>query len=83
MTDNKTAFKAHLLFGFLLSGLMSLLVSCISTARAIGFMTVMDAPGGFVGVWLQAWLASWMVAFPAVLIVAPFVRRIVARVFAP
>ena len=81
MTNRSTALKAHLLFGFLLSGLMSLLVSGISTARAIGFMTVADAPGHFAGSWMQAWGFSWPVAFMAVLVVAPFVRKIVNRVY--
>ena len=83
MTDRSKAFKAHLLFGFLLSGLMSLMVSGISTARAIGFASVADAPSDFADLWLQAWLASWAVAFPAVLLVAPIVRKIVGRIYPP
>lgn len=63
---------AHILFGFILSGLMSLMVSGMSTALASG----LDA--GFPGRWIVgAWLPSWTVAFPAVLIVAPITRRLV------
>lgn len=62
---------APALFGLILSGLMSLLVSGISTYRAIG----LDA--GFVGLWTSAWLTAWLVAFPVVLIVAPLARRTV------
>lgn len=64
---------APLLFGLILSGLMSLLVSGISTWRAVGF-----GPG-FGGLWLGAWLTAWLVAFPTVLGVAPLTRRLVAR----
>ena len=62
---------APALFGLILSGLMSLLVSGISTYRAIG----LDA--GFVGLWTSAWLTAWLVAFPVVLVVAPLARRTV------
>lgn len=61
-------------FGLLLSGLMSLLVSGVSTALAAGL-----GPG-FPGAWVRAWLPSWAIAFPAVLIVAPLVRRTLARI---
>lgn len=65
---------APILFGFLLSGFMSFLVSGISSARALGFSAEAAAA------WLPtAWLFSWAVAFPAVLVAAPMVRRIVAR----
>jgi hypothetical protein len=68
---------APILFGLLLSGFMSLIVSGIATARAIGLS---DA---FVFKWITAWLGAWLVAFPAVLVVAPIVRRIVAQVTVP
>jgi hypothetical protein len=63
---------APALFGLILSGLMSLLVSGISTYRAVGFVD------GYAGLWLGAWLAAWLVAFPVVLVVAPLARRTVA-----
>lgn len=62
------------LFGLILSGLMSLLVSGISTFRAVGF----EPP--FVGLWTGAWLTAWLVAFPVVLVVAPLARRAVQLV---
>jgi hypothetical protein len=68
---------APFVFGFILSGLMSFLVSGISTLRAVGPVT------GFPTLWLFAWLSSWMVAFPAVLVVAPMTRRLVARLVKP
>lgn len=68
---------APYLFGFILSGLMSFLVSGIATIRAIGMVP------GILGFWIEAWLPSWFVAFPVVLVVAPFTRRIVARLVRP
>lgn len=60
-----------LLFGFILSGLMSLVVSGISTLRING-------PGpAFAGLWAGAWLTAWLFAFPIVLLAAPFARRVV------
>ena len=64
---------APALFGLVLSGLMSWLVSGISTYRAVG------ADPGFVGLWTGAWLSAWLVAFPVVLFVAPIARRPVER----
>jgi membrane protease YdiL (CAAX protease family) len=63
---------APALFGLILSGLMSLLVSGISTYRAVGFSE------SYVGVWVSAWLTAWLVAFPVMLVVAPLARRTVA-----
>ena len=64
---------APALFGFILSGLMSLLVSAISTLRAA-------APGAdWLPLWMGAWLTAWAIAFPVVLVVAPLTRRIVHR----
>lgn len=64
-------------FGFLLSGMMSFLVSGIATARAIGLSEA------FLANWLSSWLASWVIAFPSVLVVAPFVRKIIGRIVRP
>ena len=58
-----------LVFGLILSGLMSCLVSGIATLRALGPVA------GFLGLWLQAWLGSWLVAFPTVLMAAPLARQ--------
>jgi ABC-type thiamin/hydroxymethylpyrimidine transport system permease subunit len=68
---------APILFGFFLSGLMSLMVSGIATARAAGLSDL------FVYKWLTAWLGSWLVAFPVVLVVAPIVRRLVGKLVEP
>jgi hypothetical protein len=51
--------------------MMSLIVSGIATFRNAGLVD------GFLGMWVNAWLPSWLVAFPIVLVVAPFARRVV------
>ncbi len=58
-------------FGFVLSLLMSFLVSGISTFRTAGLADQ------FMALWLGAWLPSWLIAFPVALVVAPVTRRIV------
>lgn len=68
---------APLLFALLLSGMMSLLISGVSTWRAIGL-----GPA-FAAGWAGAWLVAWPIAFPAVLLVAPLARRAVERLVAP
>ncbi len=64
---------APVLFGFVLSCLMSFVVSGISTFRNAGLVD------GFFGYWIGAWLPSWFIAFPIVLVVGPVARRIVGR----
>ena len=64
---------APYLFALILSGLMSLIVSGIATARVLGW-----SPAE----WMESWLSSWLVAFPSVLVVAPIARRLVARLTA-
>ena len=61
-------------FGFLLSGLMSCIVSGLSMAIASGIH------GGFFLRWMSAWVPSWSIAFPSILLVAPIVRRILKRI---
>lgn len=60
-----------ILFGAILSGLMSLLVSGISTFRVTGWGTT------FLDDWGNAWLAAWPIAFPVVMLAAPLTRKIV------
>ena len=64
------AFFEPIVFGLLLSGLMSLVVSGIATWNALGFVA------DFKPRWLESWLFAWAVAFPSVLVIAPLVRRI-------
>ena len=67
---------APALFGFILSGLMSLLVSGIATVRTVGWSP------SFPATWAGAWLTAWVIAFPVVLVVAPLARRFVQRLVA-
>lgn len=62
---------APVLSGFILSGLMSLLVSGITSYRALGVTP------GLLTMWPSAWLTAWLVAFPVVLVIAPLTRRVV------
>ena len=64
---------APVLFGLVLSGLMSLLVSGIATFRATGLTPE------FAGLWTGAWLTAWLFAFPVVLLAAPLARGFVER----
>jgi hypothetical protein len=65
-----------LLFGFFLSGLMSLLVAGIATLRAAG------VGPGFLPLWAGSWLTAWLFAFPTVLLVSPLARRLVRSLLA-
>lgn len=64
---------SQFLFGFILSGLMSCIVSGLSTFRALGLVA------HFPALWAGNWAASWALAFPTVLVVAPITRRLVGR----
>ncbi len=67
---------APVAFGFILSGLMSFIVSGIATFRSAGLVE------GFASLWIGSWLPSWMIAFPIVLVAAPVTRRLVAFIVA-
>lgn len=60
-----------------LSFLMTNVVSGIATWRAVGLVP------NFLHLWMTAWALSWLVAFPAVLIMLPVSRRIVAALVHP
>lgn len=55
---------------FFLSLVMSGIVSFISTVKALGFSWLLVSP------WLTSWGISWAIAFPAVLFVLPFARKL-------
>ena len=65
---------APYVFAFLLSGFMTFIVSGISTLVAIG------PAAHFVLLWGRAWITAWVIAFPALLLVRPFVTRLVERI---
>lgn len=67
---------APVLFGALLSAVMVAIVSAFVLATSRGFHP------GFAAQWLKSCMTTWPVAFPTVLVVAPWVRRVVGRVTA-
>ncbi|MDQ0509536.1 DUF2798 domain-containing protein [Ancylobacter amanitiformis] len=76
-SPSRTSFKlparyAGIVLPFVLSVLMTFVVSAIATLRSLG-------PGpDFLTTWPGAWGLSWLVAFPTLLMVLPLVRRIVS-----
>ena len=61
---------APIVMPFLLSLLMTCLVSLISTTRSFGFTQEL------LRLWPGSWALSWLVAFPVTLLVLPIVRRV-------
>jgi nucleoside permease NupC len=68
------AWTQPVLFALLTTGFASSMVAGIATYRAIGL------PPDFLMRWAAAWLWSWPVAFPARYVIAPHVRRLLARI---
>lgn len=70
------AMKAQkLLFLLILSGMMSFIVSGISTFK------VVELNHHFLSLWVSAWIIAWILAFPSVLICAPIAQKLVDIVF--
>ena len=63
---------AGIVMPFLLSLLMTCVVSLISTLKSIGW------GAHFLQIWPGAWALSWLIAFPVLLLVLPVVRRLTA-----
>ena len=57
---------------FVLSGIMSLLVTGVATLKGFGPVS------NFAKLWMGAWAVSWPVAFPTAVLALPLARRIVA-----
>ncbi len=68
---------APLLFGLLVSGAMSFVVSGLSTWMATG------GSDAFLLQWLRAWFTAWLLAFPLVSVIAPLARRLADRLTGP
>lgn len=61
---------ASIVMPFLLSILMTCIVSMISTFNGL-------APDqDFIELWLASWCLSWVVAFPTLILVLPFVKKL-------
>lgn len=67
---------APIVFGALLSAIMVAIVS------AFVLVTTQGLHPGFAMQWLKSCATTWPVAFVAVTLIAPWVRRVVARVTA-
>ena len=68
-----SARYSNLLFGGMLSMIMVTIIS-----GAVVFVT--RGPGsGFLMHWVKGFATAWPIAFPTVLVVAPFVRKIVTK----
>ena len=67
---------APIVFGAVLSAVMVAIVSAAVIAINQGIHD------GFLWLWLRSGLSTWLIAFPTVTLVAPLVRRVVARVTA-
>lgn len=67
---------SNLLFGGLLSIIMVTVIS-----GAVVLVTQGVGPD-FPGQWFKGFATAWPIAFPTVLVVAPFVRKIVAKLTA-
>ena len=61
---------APIVMPFLLSLLMTCLVSLIATVRSVGVTP------DLLRLWPGSWALSWLVAFPVTLLVLPLVRRL-------
>jgi hypothetical protein len=64
---------APILFGALLSGIMVTIVSAFVLVQSQGIQP------GFAMKWLQSCITTWPVAFVSVTVLAPWVRKLVAR----
>lgn len=61
---------AAVVMPFLLSIVMTSVISLVSTVRGVGWVP------GLVSLWLGSWGISWMIAFPTLLAVLPLVRKL-------
>jgi hypothetical protein len=65
---------SNLLFGGMLSMIMVTIISGAVTLINQGY------DPQFFARWFRGFITAWPVAFPSVLVVAPFVRRVVDRI---
>jgi Protein of unknown function (DUF2798) len=76
-TSKKLPAKyAMVVLPLILSVIMTFIISGVSTLRGVGLSPL------FAATWMSAWGLSWLVAFPTLLVVLPFVRRVVGMVVA-
>jgi hypothetical protein len=68
---------APLVTAFLLSLLMTCVVSLIATIRSVGLSSAA------LSLWPGNWAMSWLVAFPLILVVMPVVKRLSSALLDP
>ncbi len=68
---------AGVLMPFVLSILMTFVVSGVATVKNLGLTP------GFMHNWMSAWALSWIIAFPTLLGALPVTRRIVRALIQP
>jgi len=64
----------HYVQTLMLSGLMSLIMSFAISLINLGFVD------GFLHMWMKAWLLAYAIAFPTLLTIFPFVRKLAVKI---
>lgn len=64
----------HQVQALLLSGFMSFIMSGAITYINLGLID------GFVAIWLKAWILAYIIAFPTILLVFPFARKLALKI---
>jgi hypothetical protein len=64
----------HQVQALLLSGFMSFIMSGAITLINLGYVDQ------FIGIWLHAWVVAYAIAFPTILLVFPFARKLAMRI---
>jgi hypothetical protein len=59
---------------FLLSGFMSFIMSGVITLINLGIVE------SFISIWLHAWIVAYAIAFPTILLVFPFARKLAMKI---
>jgi len=62
----------HKVFAFVMALTMSCIMSFVITLFNLGWVD------GILQIWLKAWAFAFVVAFPTIMIVGPFVRKVVS-----
>lgn len=62
------------IFSFLVTLFMSFVISGVLVFVNLGFIN------DFLLIWLSSWGKAWLVAFPSVLLIIPFVRKLMVRI---
>ncbi|ACZ12744.1 DUF2798 domain-containing protein [Sulfurospirillum deleyianum] len=74
MIPKKYEFLA---FAFLMSLFMTTLMSCVVTFINVGWVD------DFFTLWFRAFWRTYFIAFPTILVVVPFVRKLVHKLVRP